>query len=357
MQGGTDVPLRIESVERTLAVGFDGYAIGGLSVGESRTAMLDTLAAVLPLLPPDQPRYLMGLGDPIGIVESVALGIDLFDCVLPTRFARHGTILSSQGRYNLKRAENSAAEAPPGRRLRLPGLRPVVAGVPASPADRGRAHRAPAPHPAQRLVDPRPGGRGAGRGRGGLPGGGAFANRGGLWLTSSGAPATLDGSSRPHPMRRKKLAPLIFIVLVAAVSLGAVLITDTSPHLGLDLQGGASVVLQPTEEASDEALSQTIEIIRSRVDAKGVAEPEITRQGNAVVVQLPGVDNQQELLDLVATTAELRFRPVLQDLGDYDALVAADSSTTTTAADGSTTTTAADGSTTTTAPETTTPRR
>ena len=144
-------------------------------------------------------------------------------------------------------------------------------------------------------------------------------------------------------MRRKKLAPLIFIVLVAAVSLGAVLITDTSPHLGLDLQGGASVVLQPTEEASDEALSQTIEIIRSRVDAKGVAEPEITRQGNAVVVQLPGVDNQQELLDLVATTAELRFRPVLQDLGDYDALVAADDSTTTTAADGSTTTAAPTG--------------
>ena len=112
MQGGTNVPLRIESVERTLAVGFDGYAIGGLSVGESRTAMLDTLAEVLPLLPPDQPRYLMGLGDPIGIVESVALGIDLFDCVLPTRFARHGTILSSQGRYNLKRSENIAADAP-----------------------------------------------------------------------------------------------------------------------------------------------------------------------------------------------------------------------------------------------------
>ncbi len=112
VQGGTDVPLRIESAERTVAVGFDGYAIGGLSVGESRAAMLETLAATLPLLPPDQPRYLMGLGDPIGIVESVALGIDLFDCVLPTRFARHGTILSSRGRYNLKRAENATAEGP-----------------------------------------------------------------------------------------------------------------------------------------------------------------------------------------------------------------------------------------------------
>ena len=97
MQGGTDSPCGVESAERTLAVGFDGYAIGGLSVGESRAAMLDTLAATLPLLPDDQPRYLMGLGDPIGMVEAVALGIDLFDCVLPTRFARHGTILSSRG--------------------------------------------------------------------------------------------------------------------------------------------------------------------------------------------------------------------------------------------------------------------
>lgn len=112
VQGGTDVALRIESAQRTLVVGFDGYAIGGLSVGESRAAMLETLAATLPLLPPDQPRYLMGLGDPVGIVESVAMGIDLFDCVLPTRFARHGTILSSQGRYNLKRSENTGADAP-----------------------------------------------------------------------------------------------------------------------------------------------------------------------------------------------------------------------------------------------------
>ena len=119
-------------------------------------------------------------------------------------------------------------------------------------------------------------------------------------------------------MRRKKLTPLIFIVLVAAVSLGAVLVTDTSPQLGLDLQGGVSVVLQPTEEASDEALSQTIEIIRSRVDALGVAEPEITRQGDSVVVQLPGVKNQQRASSWSGDTAELRFRPVLQSiLGDH----------------------------------------
>jgi len=112
VQGGTDGPLRQESAERTLAIGFDGYALGGLSVGESRDAMLATLAATLPLLPEHQPRYLMGLGDPLGIVEAVALGIDLFDCVLPTRFARHGTILSGEGRYNLKRAENTSADRP-----------------------------------------------------------------------------------------------------------------------------------------------------------------------------------------------------------------------------------------------------
>ncbi len=112
VQGGTDIELRVESAERTVALGFDGYAIGGLSVGESRDAMLEALAATLPHLPEDQPRYLMGLGDPIGMVEAIALGIDLFDCVLPTRFARHGTVLSTAGRYNLKRAENADDGAP-----------------------------------------------------------------------------------------------------------------------------------------------------------------------------------------------------------------------------------------------------
>jgi queuine tRNA-ribosyltransferase len=112
VQGGTDVALRVESAQRTVAIGFDGYAVGGLSVGESRDEMLAALAPTLAHLPQDQPRYLMGLGDPIGMLESIALGIDLFDCVLPTRFARHGTILTSTGRYNLKRAENAAADEP-----------------------------------------------------------------------------------------------------------------------------------------------------------------------------------------------------------------------------------------------------
>lgn len=102
VQGGVDAAMRAESAERTVDVGFDGYGIGGLSVGESRDEMLPALEAAIARLPEDRPRYLMGLGDPIGIVESIARGVDLFDCVLPTRFGRHGTILSSQGRYNIK---------------------------------------------------------------------------------------------------------------------------------------------------------------------------------------------------------------------------------------------------------------
>jgi queuine tRNA-ribosyltransferase len=102
VQGGVDLDLRVESAERTVAVGFDGYAVGGLSVGEDRTAMLPALEAAVGVLPADRPRYLMGLGDPLGMVDAVARGIDMFDCVLPTRLARHGTLLTSEGRINLR---------------------------------------------------------------------------------------------------------------------------------------------------------------------------------------------------------------------------------------------------------------
>jgi queuine tRNA-ribosyltransferase len=104
VQGGVDPGLRVESAERTMAVGFDGYGIGGLSVGETREEMLPALAAATAVLPDDQPRYLMGVGDPLSLVEAVALGVDMFDCVLPTRLARHGTILTSTGRLNLRNA-------------------------------------------------------------------------------------------------------------------------------------------------------------------------------------------------------------------------------------------------------------
>src|SRR5207248_8067144 len=89
---------------RTVELGFDGYAVGGLSVGESRAEMLPALAAAVAELPADRPRYLMGVGDPVGLVEAIGLGIDMFDCVLPTRLARHATVLSSEGRMQLRNA-------------------------------------------------------------------------------------------------------------------------------------------------------------------------------------------------------------------------------------------------------------
>ncbi|MBC8364746.1 MAG: tRNA guanosine(34) transglycosylase Tgt [Actinobacteria bacterium] len=112
VQGGVDVALRAESARRTVEVGFDGYAVGGLSVGETRGEMLDPLSSAVDHLPTDQPRYFMGLGDPAGLVEVVARGIDMFDCVLPTRHARHGTILTSAGRINLRNARFATDESP-----------------------------------------------------------------------------------------------------------------------------------------------------------------------------------------------------------------------------------------------------
>jgi queuine tRNA-ribosyltransferase len=102
VQGGVDLGLRAESAARTVAIGFEGYAVGGLSVGEDRSEMLPALGAALAGLPDDRPRYFMGLGDPLGIVDVVALGVDMFDCVLPTRLGRHGTLLTSAGRLNLR---------------------------------------------------------------------------------------------------------------------------------------------------------------------------------------------------------------------------------------------------------------
>jgi len=112
VQGGVDEEVRVESAAATVAVGFDGYGIGGFSVGEPRDLMLPALAATTAALPADQPRYLMGVGDPLGLVEAIALGVDLFDCVLPTRFARHGTVLTGAGRYNLTAAAHARDDGP-----------------------------------------------------------------------------------------------------------------------------------------------------------------------------------------------------------------------------------------------------
>jgi preprotein translocase subunit SecD len=130
-------------------------------------------------------------------------------------------------------------------------------------------------------------------------------------------------------MRRRNLISLIVITVVAIGSLALTIGFGYAPKLGLDLQGGASVTLLPEGEVSSDALSQAVQIIRQRVDALGVAEPEITRQGNAIVVNLPGVKDQDRALQLVGQTAELRFRPVLEVLSpDPNAPVAAVPTTT-----------------------------
>ena len=112
VQGGIDVNMREESAKRTAELNFDGYGIGGLSVGETREQMIPALAAALAHLPTDRPRYLMGVGDPASLVEAVNLGVDQFDCVLQTRLGRHGTALTSTGRVNLKRSEFTLSEDP-----------------------------------------------------------------------------------------------------------------------------------------------------------------------------------------------------------------------------------------------------
>lgn len=112
VQGGTDPALRTESAQRTVAIGFDGYGIGGLSVGETRAEMLPALAAALEQLPADRPRYLMGVGDPASLIESVALGVDQFDCVMQTRIGRHGTALTAEGKLHIKNAQYALADEP-----------------------------------------------------------------------------------------------------------------------------------------------------------------------------------------------------------------------------------------------------
>ena len=111
-QGSTFKPLRRESADRLTETGFDGYAIGGLAVGEGHAAMLEVLDYAPAMLPADRPRYLMGVGKPLDIVEAVARGVDMFDCVLPTRSGRHGQAWTWDGPVNLKNARFAEDEAP-----------------------------------------------------------------------------------------------------------------------------------------------------------------------------------------------------------------------------------------------------
>jgi queuine tRNA-ribosyltransferase len=112
VQGGMDLELRKESAERTVEIGFPGYAIGGLSVGEPRHVTREVVESTLEVLPKDKPRYLMGVGTPEEIAEYALLGVDMMDCVLPTRAARHGLLFTSEGKVSIKQARYVGDEGP-----------------------------------------------------------------------------------------------------------------------------------------------------------------------------------------------------------------------------------------------------
>jgi len=112
VQGGIDATLRARSADALVGLNFAGYAVGGLAVGEPQQAMLATLERTVPRLPPDRPRYLMGVGTPIDLIEAVARGVDMFDCVLPTRSGRHGQAFTWDGKLNLRNAAHSDDRAP-----------------------------------------------------------------------------------------------------------------------------------------------------------------------------------------------------------------------------------------------------
>ena len=112
VQGGTDEKLRRESAEALVNIGFNGYAIGGLAVGEPQADMLATIAATEPFLPRDKPRYLMGVGTPDDLLESIRRGVDMFDCVHPTRAGRHGTIYTRFGKLNMQNAKHAEDNRP-----------------------------------------------------------------------------------------------------------------------------------------------------------------------------------------------------------------------------------------------------
>ncbi len=128
VQGGLDVGLRRRALQELLPLEFDGYALGGFSVGEEQAALWDGVAAVAPLLPADRPRYLMGVGTPADLVHAVACGIDLFDCVIPTRNARNGLLHTSCGPRVVKHARWRTAAEPPDPQCECPTCRSCSMG-------------------------------------------------------------------------------------------------------------------------------------------------------------------------------------------------------------------------------------
>jgi queuine tRNA-ribosyltransferase len=112
IQGGTDLELRKRSAEEIASIGFDGYAIGGLSVGEPKDLMMEIVRFTAERMAQDRPRYLMGVGTPRDLVECVAAGVDMFDCVMPTRNARNGTLFTADGKISIRNAQYRADDSP-----------------------------------------------------------------------------------------------------------------------------------------------------------------------------------------------------------------------------------------------------
>jgi queuine tRNA-ribosyltransferase len=123
VQGGDDQRLREASARALTAIGFHGYAIGGLAVGEPQAVMLGMIEEVVPILPQDRPRYLMGVGTPEDMLEAVARGIDMFDCVMPTRNGRHGLAFTRFGPINIKNARHADDPRPLDAESRCPAAR------------------------------------------------------------------------------------------------------------------------------------------------------------------------------------------------------------------------------------------
>ncbi len=147
-QGGTNVELRRRSIEEISALPFDGYALGGLAVGESKAEMFDCVAWAAPLLDPDKPRYFMGIGDPVGIVEVIARGVDMFDCVLPTRTARTGSALVAEWPPEPAERPLRRGSAASGGGVRVFGVLTLLPRVHPTPGHAARDARVAAAEPA-----------------------------------------------------------------------------------------------------------------------------------------------------------------------------------------------------------------
>ncbi len=170
VQGGMHEALRDESLAGLEAIGFDGYAIGGLSVGEPKQDMRRIRAHVAPRLPADKPRYLMGVGTPEDLIESVVDGVDMFDCVLPTRNARNGWLFTRHGDVKIRNAVHRDDTAPLDPDCGCHCCRGLLARLPAPPAARQRDPRRTPEHHPQPLVLPGTDGRVARGDRGRRPG-------------------------------------------------------------------------------------------------------------------------------------------------------------------------------------------